>query len=73
MNAKVEDLKRKYDDIMRQVNGEDTKLKARDLLEDSNLPFTDRVKNFPMPNKFKMPHMDKYDGNGDPIEHIKNF
>jgi hypothetical protein len=27
----------------------------------------------PMPNKFKMPRIKKYDGSGDPMEHVKNF
>jgi hypothetical protein len=28
---------------------------------------------FPMPHKFKMPCVDKYDGNRDPTEYVENF
>ncbi|XP_059450872.1 uncharacterized protein LOC132181637 [Corylus avellana] len=29
--------------------------------------------NFPLPDKFKMPHVDKYDGKGDPMEHMESL
>ncbi|XP_059451047.1 uncharacterized protein LOC132181835 [Corylus avellana] len=48
-------------------------LMAEELMKNTNLPFTDRVINFPLPHKFKMPHIDKYDGNGDPTEHMESL
>jgi hypothetical protein len=43
------------------------------MLEDNNLPFTERVKRFRMPNKFKMPRIEKYDGSRDPQAHFEAF
>jgi hypothetical protein len=42
-------------------------------LEDTHLPFSNLVMAFPMPDKFKMPHIKKYDGSKDPTEHVENF
>jgi hypothetical protein len=28
---------------------------------------------FPMPDKFKMPRVEKYDGSKDPTKHVENF
>jgi hypothetical protein len=36
-------------------------------------PFTDRVMRFPLPDKFKDPRVDKYDGSGDPFDHVEGF
>jgi hypothetical protein len=69
----MKDLEDKYSRILRRINGEDPKLMAWDMLKDENLPFTERVKKFPMPNKFKMPRIEKYDGSGDPQAHLKAF
>jgi hypothetical protein len=72
-DAKMKDLKDKYSRILRRINGEDQKLMAWDMLKDENLPFTKRVKKFPMPNKFKMPRIEKYDESGDPQAHLEAF
>jgi hypothetical protein len=51
----MKDLEDKYARILRQMNREDPGLTAWDMLEDESLPFTERVKAYPMPDKFKMP------------------
>jgi hypothetical protein len=51
----MKDLKDKYSRILYQINGEDPELMAWDMLDDKNLPFTEWVKRFRMPDKFKMP------------------
>jgi hypothetical protein len=73
VNAEVEDLKRKYDAMACQINGDEARLVAKEILEDTHLPFSDRVMVFPMPDKFKMPRISKYDGSGDPTKHLENF
>jgi hypothetical protein len=73
VNVEVEDLKRKYADMAHQIAGDEVKSIARELLEDTYLPFSNRVMVFPIPDKFKMPHVDKYNGSGDPTEHVENF
>jgi hypothetical protein len=72
-DAKMKDLEDKYSRILRRMNGEDLKLMTWDMLEDENLPFTERVKAYPIPDKFKMPRIEKYDGSGDPQAHLEAF
>jgi hypothetical protein len=43
------------------------------MLEDESLPFTERVEAYPMPDKFKMPWIKKYDGNEDPQAYLEAF
>jgi hypothetical protein len=43
------------------------------LLLNTNLPFTNRVMNFPLLDNFKVPPISSYDGRGDPITHIEGF
>jgi hypothetical protein len=71
--AKMKDLEDKYTRMLRRMDREDPELMAWDMLEDESLPFTGRVKAYPMPDKFKMPRIEKYDGNGDPQEHLEAF
>jgi hypothetical protein len=42
-------------------------------LEDENLTFTEQVKACPIPDKFKMPRIEKYDGSEDPQAHLEAF
>jgi hypothetical protein len=69
----MKDLKKKYDRILHRIDGEDPKLTAWDMLEDENLPFTEWVKAYPMPDKFKMPQIERYDGSEDPQAHLEDF
>ena len=55
------------------MNGEDPKMTAWEMLDDENLPFTEPVKAYAMPDKFKMPRVEKYDGSGDPQSHLETF
>jgi len=36
-------------------------------------PFTRRVANYQLPEKFKIPHILSYAGDGDPFDHLENF
>jgi hypothetical protein len=69
----MKDLEDKYTRMLRRMNGEDPELMAWDMLEDESLPFTERVKAYPMPDKFKMPRIEKYNGSGDPQDHLEAF
>jgi hypothetical protein len=62
----MKDLEDKYSRILRLMEGEHPELMAWDMLEDENLPFIERVKAYPMPDKFKMLCIEKYDGSEDP-------
>ena len=44
-----------------------------DLVNRTDLPFTTSVNSFPLLSKFRMPHMDSYDGIKDPLDHLETF
>jgi hypothetical protein len=69
----MKDLEKKYDCILHQMDGEDQKLTAWDMLEDENLLFSKRVKAYPMLDKFKMPRIERYNGSRDPQVHLEAF
>jgi hypothetical protein len=71
--AKMKDIEDKYSRMLRRMDGEDPGLTAWDMLEDESLLFTERVKAYPMPDKFKMPRIEKYDGSEDPQDHLEAF
>jgi hypothetical protein len=72
-DAKMKDLEDKYTRMLRWMDREDPELMAWDMLENESLPFTERVKAYPMPDKFKMLRIEKYDGSGDPQDHLEAF
>ena len=53
-------------------NGEGRSI-AENLMSNTNLPFIDRVMRFFFLDKFKVPQVDRYDGSGDPSDHIEGF
>ena len=48
------------------MDGKDPKMTALEILDVENLPFFEHVRAHTMPNKFKMPRVEKYDGSEDP-------
>jgi hypothetical protein len=55
------------------IENKETLSVTEDLMQHTNLPFTDRVMRYPLPNRFKVPRVDKYDGSGDPTDHMESF
>ena len=69
----MKDFKEKYNKmVLFMENGEGQSI-AEYLMMKTTLPFTNRVLKFPLPDKFKDPWVDKYDGSGDPSNHIEGF
>ena len=44
-----------------------------DLVNRIDSPFTAAVNSFPLPHKFRMPHIDSYDGVKDPLDYLETF
>ena len=44
-----------------------------DLINRTNSLFTTVINSFPLPHKFRMPHIDSYDGVKDPLNHLETF
>ena len=57
----MKELEKKYTRILYRVNGKDLKMMAWEMLDDENLPFTEPMRTYAMPDKFKMPRFEKYD------------
>ena len=44
-----------------------------DLINRTDSSFTAAVNSFPLPHKFRMPHIDSYNGVKDPLDHLETF
>ena len=44
-----------------------------DLVNKTNSPFTIPVNSCPLPQKFRMPQIESYDGVKDPFDHLETF
>ena len=69
----VQDLKEKYNKITFFIKNGKGQSTAEHLMLKTTLPFTDWAMKFPLPHKFKDPRVDKYDGRGDPSDHVEGF
>ena len=43
------------------------------LVQHTESPFTAEVLHFPIPTKFRMPHIEAFDGLKDPIDHLNTY
>ena len=43
------------------------------MIRRTNSPFTTEVLNRPLPQKFRLPQLESYDGSKDPLDHIESF
>ena len=43
------------------------------LFNRTDSPFTASINCFPLPHKFRIPHIDSYDGVKDPLDHLETF
>ena len=44
-----------------------------DLVNKIDSPFTTSVNSFPLPQKFRMPQIESYNGVNDPLDHLETF
>ena len=44
-----------------------------DLINRTDSSFTAAVNSFPLPHKFRMSHIDSYNGVKDPLDHLETF
>ena len=44
-----------------------------DLVNKTDSPFTTSVNSFPLPQKFRMPQIESYNGVNDPLDHLETF
>ena len=69
----VRNLKEEYKKMVLPIKTEDVHTTIEKLLSNTNLPFTNRLMSFPLPNNFKVPWMNNYDGRRNPTAYIDSL
>ena len=65
-------MKEKMEVMMNALKGR-VSSNLDNLVNRTDSPFTTAVNSFPMPHKFRIPHIDSYDGVKDPLDHLETF
>ncbi|KAJ4715162.1 Retrovirus-related Pol polyprotein from transposon opus [Melia azedarach] len=58
---------------MRELRSSKEEPSSPDILGDFTAPLADSVKNATLPGRFKMPQLDSYHGQSDPVAHVEIF
>ena len=70
--AEIQAMKEQMEVMMNALKGR-VSSDLDDLVNRTDSLFTVAVNSFPLPHKFRMPHIDSYDGVKDPLDHLKTF
>ena len=70
--AEIQAMKEQMDIMMNDLKGR-VSSGLDDLVHQTDLQFTASVNSFPLPPKFRMPQVENYDGNKDPLNHLQSF
>ena len=70
--AEMHAMKEQMDVMMNALKGR-VSSDLDDLVHQTDSPFTTSVNSFPLPLKFRMPQVENYDGNKDPLDHLESF
>ena len=70
--AEIQAMKEQMEVMMNALKGR-VSSDLNDLVNRINSLFTVAINSFPLPHKFHMPHIDRYDEVKDPIDHLETF
>jgi hypothetical protein len=70
-NAIINDVQIKYEEMALKMKGK--RMMVEDLLQNTNLSFTEWVMKFPFPETFKIPHVKMYDGTTDLGQDLETY
>ena len=70
--AKMQAIKEQMEVMMNALKGL-VSSDLDDLVNRTDFPLTAAVNSFPLPHKFRMPHIDSYDGVKDLLDHLETF
>ena len=70
--AEIQAIKEQMEVMMNALKGR-VSSDLDDLVNCIDFLFTAAVNSFPLPHKFRMPHIDSYDGVKDPLDHLETF
>ena len=65
-------MKKQMEVMMNALKGR-VSSNLNDFVNRTDSLFTVTVNFFPLPHKFRMPHIDSYDGVKDPLDHLETF
>ena len=68
----IQAMKEQMEVIMNALKGR-VSSDLDNLVNRTDSLFTTAVNSFPLPHKFRMPHIDSYDGVNDPLDHLETF
>ena len=69
VNHQIHELQREIEELQRHDVPRNT---DTDLLEETESPFIEEIRMAIMPDRLKLPDS-KYDGTGNPTDHLKNY
>ena len=72
VSAKIQAMKELMEVMMNALKGR-VSSDLDDLVNRTDSPFTAAVNSFPLLHKFRMLHIDSYDGVKDPLDHLETF
>ena len=70
--AEMQAIKEQMEVMMNALKGR-VSSDLDDLVNKTNSPFTIPVNSCPLPQKFRMPQIESYDGVKDPFDHLETF
>jgi len=69
----IAELERRCTHMEMERNGKSRSVVVDKFLRGTDSPFTRRVADYRLPEKFKVPQILSYAGDGDPLDHLENF
>ena len=70
--AEMQAMKEQMEVMMNALKGH-VSSNLDDLVNRTDSPFTALVNSCPLPQKFRMPQVESYDGIKDPLDHLETF
>ena len=70
--AEIQVMKEQMEVVMNALKGQ-VSSDLDDLVNHTDSPFTAAINSSPLSHKFRMPHIDSYDGVKDPLDHLEAF
>ena len=70
--AEMQAMKEQMEVMMNALKGH-VSSDLDDLVNRTDLPFIIPVNSYPLPQKFRMPQVETYDGVKDPLDHLETF
>ena len=70
--AEIQAMKEQMKVMMNALKGQ-VSSDLDDLVNHTDSLFTATINSFPLSHKFRLPHIDSYDGVKDPLDHMETF